>query len=69
MGCKCANNCQDDLNKNFIEERNNESSPNEFTKNFNKENHLLDYNNNKESALIQESQNLPSQNLIQESNI
>ena len=69
MGCKCANNCQDDVNKNFIEERNNESSLNEFTKNFNKENHLLDYNNNKESALIQESQNLPSQNLIQESNI
>ena len=69
MGCKCANNCQDDVNKNFIEERNNESSLNEFTKNFNKENNLLDYNNNKESALIQESQNLPSQNLIQESNI
>ena len=69
MGCKCANNCQDDVNKNFIEERNNESSLNEFTKNFNKENNLLDCNNNKESALIQESQNLPSQNLIQESNI
>ena len=47
MGCKCANSTEDnqEINKNGLEDGNEENSPNDFNKNFNKEDNLLGFNN------------------------
>ena len=47
MGCKCANSTEDgeEINKKALEDGNEGNSPNEFNKNFNKEDNLLGFNN------------------------
>ena len=48
MGCKCANSNEneEEINKNLLQDGNAENSPNDFNKNFNKDENLLGYNNN-----------------------
>ena len=47
MGCKCANSNEDEeeINKKGLEDGNDENSPNDFNKNFNKNENLLGFNN------------------------
>ena len=68
MGCKCANSNEneEEINKNLVQNDNEENSQNEFNKNFNKDENLLGYNNNnQENANPQDNQI----NLIQPPNI
>ena len=68
MGCKCANSNEneEEINKNLVQNDNEENSQNEFNKNFNKDENLLGYNNNnKENANPQDNQI----NLVQPPNI
>ena len=60
MGCKCANSNEneEEINKNILQDGNAENSPNDFNKNFNKDENLLGYNNNNpENAFSQDNQN------------
>ena len=60
MGCKCANSNEneEEINKNLLQDGNAENSPNDFNKNFNKDENLLGYNNNNpENAYPQDNQN------------
>ena len=68
MGCKCANSNEneEEINKNLVQNDNEENSQNEFNKNFNKDENLLGYNNNnQENANPQDNQI----NLVQPPNI
>ena len=68
MGCKCANSNEneEEINKNLVQNDNEENSQNEFNKNFNKDENLLGYNNNnQENANPQDNQI----NLVQPTNI
>ena len=68
MGCKCANSNEneEEINKNLVQNDNEENSQNEFNKNFNKVENLLGYNNNnQENANPQDNQI----NLVQPPNI
>ena len=59
MGCKCANSNEneEEINKNLVQNDNEENSQNEFNKNFNKDENLLGYNNNnQENANPQDNQ-------------
>ena len=60
MGCKCANSNEneEEINKNLLQDGNAENSPNDFNKNFNKDENLLGYNNNNpENSYPQDNQN------------
>ena len=68
MGCKCTNSNEneEEINKNLVQNDNEENSQNEFNKNFNKDENLLGYNNNnQENANPQDNQI----NLVQPPNI
>ena len=68
MGCKCANSTEneDEINKKSLEFGNEENSPNDFNKNFNKDENLLGYNNNvQENSNSQENTN----NVLKNANI
>ena len=59
MGSKCANSNEneEEINKNLVQNDNEENSQNEFNKNFNKDENLLGYNNNnQENANPQDNQ-------------
>ena len=68
MGCKCASSTEneDEINKKSLEFGNEDNSPNDFNKNFNKEENLLGYDNN-----VQENSNSQNNtnNLLKNSNI
>ena len=68
MGCKCASSTEneDEINKKSLEFGNEDNSPNDFDKNFNKEENLLGYDNN-----VQENSNSQNNtnNLLKNSNI
>lgn len=58
MGCKCANSAEgeEEINKKALEDGTDENSPNEFNKNFNKNENLLGFNN-QENINQEENQN------------
>ena len=68
MGCKCASSTEneDEINKKSLEFGNEDNSPNDFNKNFNKEENLLGYDNN-----VQENSNSQNNtnNLLKNANI
>jgi len=61
MGCKCANSTEDaeEINKNPLEDGKEGNEPNDFSKNFNKEENLLGFNNQEN---INQEENQSSQN-------
>ena len=58
MGCKCANSTEDteEINKNALADGNGENTPNDFNKNFNKNENLLGLGD-QENANQYENQN------------
>ena len=68
MGCKCANSNEneEEINKNLVQNDNEENSQNEFNKNFNKDENLLGYNNNNQENVNPQDNQI---NLVQPPNI
>ena len=68
MGCKCANSNEDEeeINKKGLEDGNDENSPNDFNKNFNKNENLLGFNNQENIQDDNQNQKNPFSNNIQD---
>ena len=68
MGCKCTNSNEneEEINKNLVQNDNEENSQNEFNKNFNKDENLLGYNNNNQENVNPQDNQI---NLVQPPNI
>ena len=62
MGCKCAYSKEEEeeINKKGLEDGNNQNSPNDFSKNFNKDENLLGFNNNQDNSYPQDTPSNPT---------